>query len=57
MPSARARNLSRDRKFVQIIRELKKEENRNRINENTDYNHTPDKSPKKKRKKYTPNPA
>jgi hypothetical protein len=39
------------------MRELKKEENRKRIHENTEYNHTPEKSPKKRRKKYTPNPA
>ena len=58
-----AKNLSREQKNNQaggtrrIMRELKKEENRKRIHENTEYNHTPEKSPKKRRKKYTPNPA
>ena len=40
-----------------IIREQKKEENKKRIIENSDFVHTPERSPKKRRKTYLRNPS
>ena len=40
-----------------IIREQKKEKNKKRIIENSDFVHTPERSPKKRRKTYIRNPS